>query len=216
MEVAEYVQWTYYESVRNTIWFEPRFYFAITFSRYHLYLESRAIPSCTTFLQILVWSLGYRFFSFISFYFFFCFVFLLTRIFCIFFFFFLIFVSIPVGFWNVFFHFPRWIDTFELKLFIKHRRYASTVFVFALPRRRCTIAVCRVSKRRLDSISVFHFEVNRIANEYLPRHWLVCRIYLVAQQEKNQNLWNFLFFTFTTNSSCITTKPNSCFRVIVT
>lgn len=67
---------------------EPRFYFAITFSRYHLYLESRAILSCTIFLQILVWSLGCPFFSFISFQFFFFFVFLLIQVFCILFFFF--------------------------------------------------------------------------------------------------------------------------------
>lgn len=43
---------------------------------------------------------------------------------------------------------------------------------------RRTIAVCRVSKCRLDSISVFHFEVNRIANEYLLRHWCCTHIYI--------------------------------------
>lgn len=123
MEVAEYVQWTYYESVRNTIWFEPRFYFAITFSRYHLYLESRAIPSCTTFLQILVWSLGYRFFSFISFYFFFCFVFLLTRIFCIFFFFF---------FFNFCFYSRRFLKC--ILSFSKMDRYVWTKTIHQTPK----------------------------------------------------------------------------------
>lgn len=77
---------------------------------------------------------------------------------------------------------------------------------------RCTIAVCRVSKRRLDSISVFHFQVNRIANEYLLRHWWMCRTYihicLVAEKRKESksiSMWrtlfrksfrNFLLFTF--------------------
>lgn len=77
---------------------------------------------------------------------------------------------------------------------------------------RCTIAVCRVSKRRLDSISVFHFQVNRIANEYLLRHWWMCRTYihicLVAEKRKESesfSTWrilfrksfrNFLLFTF--------------------
>lgn len=82
---------------------EPRFYFAITFSRYHLYLESRAILSCTIFLQILVSSLRPILFS-LSFFFsvFFCFSIYFSGIL-----YFLVFVSTPICFENVFFHFPR-------------------------------------------------------------------------------------------------------------
>lgn len=79
---------------------------------------------------------------------------------------------------------------------------------------RRTIAVCRVSKCRLDSISVFHFEVNRIASEYLligvacifscgsrERMKILFRRYYryfssLLPSSFFENLWNFLFYRF--------------------
>ena len=157
MEVAEYVQWTYYESIWNTIWLESN----QDFISLLLFLDITFIQNLEQFLLAVLlffkFSFRYRPFSFISFYIFlFRFVFPLIQIFSFFFFF--LFPPFPVGFWNVFFHFPRWIDTFELKLFIKHRRYASTVFVFALPRRHCALHYCCLSS--VQTSFRFHLSVS--------------------------------------------------------
>lgn len=158
MEVAEYVQWTYYESIWNTIWLESNqdfisllLFLDITFIQN---LEQFLLAIPTTFLQILVSLSSLLFYFFLHFSFSFRF-FTYSDIFLFFLF---LFPPFPVGFWNVFFHFPRWIDTFELKLFIKHRRYASTVFVFALPRRHCALHYCCLSS--VQTSFRFHLSVS--------------------------------------------------------
>lgn len=90
MEVAEYVQWTYYESIWNTIWLESN----QDFISLLLFLDITFIQNLEQFLAVLLFfkfSFRYRPFFFISFYIFlFCFVFPLIQIFSFFFF---IFVS---------------------------------------------------------------------------------------------------------------------------
>lgn len=79
-----------------------------------------------------------------------------------------------------------------------HLPFSFSLCFAAIARR--TIAVCRVSKCRLDSISVFHFEVNRIASEYLLRHW--CCMYIqLRQQGKNENPFSTILSIFLIASS---------------
>lgn len=96
MEVAEYVQWTYYESIWNTIWLESN----QDFISLLLFLDITFIQNLEQFLAVLLFfkfSFRYRPFFFISFYIFlFCFVFPLIQIFSFFFLF--LFPPFPVGF----------------------------------------------------------------------------------------------------------------------
>lgn len=117
----------------NTIWFESQQDFIpLLFLRSldRLYLEQFVAILLFKF-SLIAWLSFFIPFSFFPFYF-------LIRIF------------LPV--------YPIYIDTFELKLFIEQRRSVSIRFCTVLPL-SCCIVVCRMSKRRLDSITAFHFEV---------------------------------------------------------
>lgn len=204
MEVAEYVQWTYYESIWNTIWFESN----QDFISLLLFLDITFIQNLEQFLAVpffFKFSFGrlvVLFSLLFLFSFFFFLFFYLFRYFVFFFFFFLlVFVSTPICFENVFFHFPRQIDTFELKLFIKHRRYASTVFVFALLRRHCASHYCCLSSVQMSFR--FHLSVSfrsKPNSKRISTHW--CCMYIqLRQQGKNENPFSTILSIFLIASS---------------